>query len=337
MARKFDVYGVGNAIIDLQLKVTEADIVNLKLEKGAMRLVDGEEQRKLFSYLGAKTEKQSSGGSAANTMIAVAGLGGSVAYACTVGSDAFGEFYFEEMKQLGVSLHTKPKDGMQTGTSVILVTPDAERTMNTNLGASVALEPTDLNEEQIASSTWLYVEGYLFAQENGRAVAQRAIELAKRHGTKVAVTFSDGFIVDVFREPLEKALSSADLIFANLNEGSRYTGKTAKSDILSELGKKVPNFVLTLGSEGVVCRYEGQESSVSAYPVKSVDETGAGDMFAGAFLYAITHGWDSERASRLGCYLASRVVSQLGPRLEGDLKRFRDELFQSENVSAAVG
>lgn len=330
MARKFDVYGVGNAIIDLQLTISDADIQNLKLEKGAMKLVDGEEQRKIFSYLGSRIEKQASGGSAANTMIAIAQLGGNVAYGCTVANDAFGEFYFEEMKQLGVSLSTKPVPGMQTGTSVILITPDAQRTMNTNLGASTELLPSHLNEEQIAHAAWVYIEGYLLAQENGRLVAERAVELAKKHNCRVAITFSDGFIVDFFREPLDKVVRAADLIFANLNEGSRYTGKTEDQEVFEALKKTVPNVVLTLGSKGVLCHYDGMTSRISAFPITAVDETGAGDMFAGAFLYGVTHGWDGEQAARLGCFLASRVVSQLGPRLAGNLREIHQELIEEK-------
>ena len=327
MARKFDVYGVGNAIIDLQLSVSESDIEKLKLEKGAMRLVDGDEQRKIFSYLGTRIEKQASGGSAANTMIAIAQLGGNVAYACTVGNDAFGEFYFEEMKQLGVSLHTKPLAGQQTGTCVILITPDAERTMNTNLGASIELTPQDLNESQVAHSTWVYIEGYLLAQENGRMVAEKAVEYAKKHNCRIAITFSDGFIVDFFREPLDQIVRVADLVFANLNEGGRFTGKSDEQEIFESLKSTVPNVVLTMGSRGVLCHYDEKSCQVPSFPVTAVDDTGAGDMFAGAFLYGVTHGWDGEQAARLGCFLASRVVSQLGPRLSGNLREIHQDII----------
>lgn len=330
--KKFDVYGVGNAIIDLQLNVAESDIVNLSLEKGGMRLVDGEEQRKLFSYLGSRIEKQSSGGSAANTLIALAQLGGSGAYACTVGDDAFGEFYFEEMKQLGVSLSTKPIQGLQTGTSVILITPDAQRTMNTNLGASTSLQPEHINEQQLAHSSWLYVEGYLLAQENGRKVAEKAVELAKKHGVKVALTFSDGFIVDFFREPLDRIVKQSDLIFANLNEGRRYTGKEDEEEVFTTLLDIVPNVVLTLGSRGVLCEYNSVIDKVPAFAIMPVDETGAGDMFAAAYLYGLTHGWTSKDAARLGCFLAGRVVSQLGPRLSGNLREIQKEIMCEQTV-----
>lgn len=330
MKRKFDVYGVGNAIIDLQLRVSEEDITKLKLEKGGMRLVDAEEQRRLFSYFGARLDKQASGGSAANTMIALGQLGGTGAYACMVGEDAFGEFYLEEMKQLGVQIGTKPKGGCQTGSSVVLITPDAERTMNTNLGASVELSPDDVKEQQIAASQWLYIEGYLLAQENGRAVVERAVQHAKRHNTKVALTFSDGFIVDIFREPLEKVVKEADLIFANKNEGASFTGISASRDgaeteIFEQLLKRVPNVVLTLGASGVLCEYGKERHRVAAYPVTAVDDTGAGDMFAGAFLYGITHDLGVEQSARLACLLSSKVVSQLGPRLTGDVRQYRTE------------
>ncbi|MCB0360971.1 MAG: adenosine kinase, partial [Bdellovibrionales bacterium] len=222
--KTYDVYGIGNAIIDLQLQVADADIQRFGMKKGAMQLVDTTAQKALLEHFHGQNLNQASGGSAANTMIAIAQLGGRAAYGCLVGDDSFGSFYLEEMAQLGIDVATAPLEDSMTGTCVILITPDAERTMNTHLGASAQFSAQHVHEPAIAAAEWLYVEGYLFASEEGRQAAKRAIALAKSHGTKVALTVSDGFIVEVFGRVLRTAVKSADLVFANLTEAQLFTG-----------------------------------------------------------------------------------------------------------------
>ncbi|MCB0323795.1 MAG: adenosine kinase [Bdellovibrionales bacterium] len=318
---KFDVYGIGNAIMDLQLKVAEDDLERFELEKGAMRLVDVDQQQRLIEYFHGQALNQASGGSAANTMIALSQLGGRAAYGCLVGDDAFGKFYFSEMRDLAVELHTKPVQGKVTGTCVILVTPDAERTMNTHLGASADLSASDVSEELISQSKWLYVEGYLFTSEGGQGAVRRAVSLAKKHNVRVAVTFSDGFIVDVFGEPLRETVRQADLVFANLNEAQRYTGITDENKAFLALCDEAANVVMTMSERGARVRYDGQTEFIEATPVQAEDDTGAGDMFAGGFLYGVTHGLDGRQAGSLACFLAGKVVSQMGPRLQCDVRK----------------
>ncbi|MFN8392573.1 MAG: adenosine kinase [Bdellovibrionota bacterium] len=320
MARRYDVYGVGNAIMDLQLRVEEEDLKKLQLVKGGMKLVEPEEQKSLLEYYHGRDLNRASGGSAANTMIAIAQLGGFVAYGCAVGNDDYGNFYFEEMDELAVQLHTLPIEGKPTGTCVILITPDAERTMNTHLGASVELEAEHVSEEMLGDSEWVYIEGYLFSQPSGQRVIRRVCELTKKHGVKVAVTFSDGFIVEYFREPLDEALKYADLVFANLNEARKYTGLTDPDEVFEKYASAFPTAVMTMSEKGARVRHLGLDYDIPPFPVKAVDDTGAGDMFAGGFLYGLTQGMDAEHAGRLACYLASKVVSQLGPRLHCDVK-----------------
>ena len=320
MNRRFHVYGLGNAIMDLQLKAKDSDLEKLKLLKGGMKLVEPEDQKALLEHLHGYDIHQASGGSAANTMIAIAQLGGFVAYGCVVGDDLYGNFYLEEMEQLGVLLHTLPLPGRTTGTCVILVTPDAERTMNTHLGASVELDEEHVNEELIADSEWIYIEGYLFSQASGQRVVKRAIELAVKHKTKIAMTFSDGFIVDVFGGPLREAAQSADLVFANFTEASKFTGATNPDEVYSKFAASFPAAVMTMSEKGARVRFEGKDYLIPPFPTKAVDDTGAGDMFAGGFLYGLSEGMEPEEAGRLACYLASRVVSQLGPLLQCDVK-----------------
>lgn len=318
MERKFDVYGIGNAIIDFQLQAKDEDLEKLRLEKAGMKLVELPQQQDLLNHFSQRGLNKASGGSAANTMIAIAQLGGTVGYGCLVGDDPYGQFYLEEMRRLGVSLHTTPRPGEVTGTSVILITPDAERTMNTHLGASALFDEGDLSEPDLAESSWLYVEGYLFSSPGGRRAVERAIELAREYDVKVAITFSDGFIVDVFGESLRNAVDQADLIFANLNEARRFTGQQDEAQAFAALKEVVPSCVMTMSERGAMVFHEGEESSIEAFPITAVDDTGAGDMYAGAFLFGITHGLSGAEAGRLACFLSSRIVAQLGPRLKTD-------------------
>ena len=318
MERKFDVYGIGNAIIDLQLQAADDDLKKLRLEKAAMKLVEADEQAELLKYFGNRDLNKASGGSAANTVIGIAQLGGTVGYGCLVGDDDYGRFYLEEMRKLGVSLHSKPRPGETTGTSVILITPDAERTMNTHLGASSLFDETYISEKDLADSEWLYIEGYLFSSPGGQRAVQRAIELAREYDVKVAVTFSDTFIVDVFGEHLRNAVDQADLIFANFSESRRFTGQEKEEQVFNDLKEVVPSCVMTMSERGAMVFHEGVESYIEPFPITAVDDTGAGDMFAGAFLFGITHGLDGAAAGKLACFLASKVVAQLGPRLKVD-------------------
>lgn len=330
MERSFGVYGIGNALIDLQYQVPETIIKDLRLEKGGMKLVGSVEQKQLMRHLSESLPgidpHQASGGSAANTMIALAQLGGQGAYGCLVGDDSYGQFYLEEMEVLGIKLHNPPLANAPSGTCVVLITPDAERTMNTDLGASANFSADHINEELISKSSWLYVEGYLFSSEGGQAAVRRAVRCAKQHGVKIALTFSDGFIVDVFRKPLEECVAQSDLAFANLNEARRFTGEEDEDKAFAKLCEAVPNAVMTLSERGARVKYDGKIEFIAPFPVKAIDDTGAGDMFAGGFLYGITEQRSAKDAGRLACFLASRVVSQLGPRLRTDVQELVADL-----------
>lgn len=323
MSRRFDVYGIGNAIMDLQLQISDADLTQLNIPKGGMVLVDTAAQKRILEFFHGRDVNQASGGSAANTMIALAQLGRNVGYGCVVAEDDFGQFYLSEMEQLGVELHNAARAGESTGSSVILITPDAERTMNTCLAATANFGPEHVSETHLKDSEWLYVEGYLFASEPGRAAVEKALRIAKENNVKVAVTFSDTFIVGVFREPLQAAVEQADLIFANLTEGGAYTGETDEAKIVAALKKAVPSFALTRGERGAYVYCNGESVEVPGYPVTAVDETGAGDMFAGGFLNGLATGQTVEETAKIACFLASKVVSKLGPRLEEcDIAKF---------------
>ena len=329
--RPLKVYGIGNAIMDLQLSISDEEFSPLELEKGSMNLVDEAQQQALLAKLSSHQVHTASGGSAANTVIALAELGAKSAYCCLVGNDEFGSKYLSEMQELGILTHVAARPDAVTGSSLILITPDAERTMNTNLGVSAELSPAEVDSSVLKDSEWLYVEGYLFASPTGAQAAAEAIKIAKEHNVKVAITFSDGFIVEVFGDNLRAAVKQADLVFANLNEGQAYTGKQEPQEVFAALASQGAMVALTMSENGALVGTSEQHEHVSAHPVEAVDATGAGDMFAGGFLYGITSGLSTAESGRIACYLGSEVVAQLGPRLKGNLH----DLLEGQKLKTA--
>ena len=319
MARDFDVYGLGNAIVDLQLQISEEHLYALGFEKSTMRLVSADEQDDIIGKFQGYNIDWSSGGSVANSVIATAQLGGSAALGTLVGADGFGEFFHGEMERLAVGFHNKPSEGVRTSTSAIVITPDAERTMRTYLGASSAFDAEHVDPSYIERSEWIFCEGYLLLQDGGTRAVKKAIECAKRSGTKVALTASEAFVVQQHAELFAELSPNVDLLFCNLHEGQAITGEEAPDRVFAGLRKRFPYVSLTMHSEGAWTFANGMEARVPGYPVEAIDETGAGDMFAGAFLYGLTHGHTTEFSTQLACLLASKVVSQIGARLTGDV------------------
>lgn len=326
-AHKYQVYGIGNAIMDYQVAVSEEVFSGFKVEKASMQLVDSDVLNQMLSELPTSSEiKRSSGGSGANTVISLAQLGHSVAYGCIVGDDEVGESYIGELKELGVSTFNNPVAGGQTGRSLVMITPDAERTMNTCLGITSSFDAQYVTEDAIKESQWIYIEGYLFATPEGQRAALHALKLAKQHQTKVAVTFSDGFIVEVFGDALAEVAKASDLIFANKNEALKFTKKSDPVEAFRELrAMSQGGLAVTLSEKGAMVAYGDDTADVESYPVTAVDDTGAGDMFAGGFLDGIIRGLDVRDSAKIACYLAGRVVSQYGARIHGDLRDLVDK------------
>jgi len=321
------VYGIGNAIVDLHVRGSDADIKRLGLEKGAMLLVDESEQKKILTVVAKDEVHYSSGGAAANSIIAIAQLGGKAAYGCIVGQDERGDFYLEEMELLGIKVVNPQIPDQPTGTSVVIVTPDGERTMNTHLGATAGFSRANVNEDLLKSAEWLFVEGYLFTSPNGQEAIAHAIRTAHENGVKVALTFGDAFIPEVFRSPVNAAIDKADLLIANLSEAMAITLGTTEEEAFSMLTKNCPKVVMTLSERGAWISWDGKETRVPAFPADVVDATGAGDMFAGAFMYGLTHGQTPEKSAELGCFLAGKVVSQVGARLRADTSALAKEIL----------
>ncbi len=316
---RFDLYGLGAALVDTEIRVSDAELRAHGIEKGLMTLVDEERQRQLLEafsdHLGLA--KRASGGSGANTVIALSCFGGRGYYAFRVADDDNGHFYLRDLAAAGVAHngadHLSP--GV-TGKCLVLITPDAERTMNTYLGISEQLGPEHVDSQALADSQWLYIEGYLATSSSGRAAAIRARELARAHGTRVALSLSDPGIVSHFGAELRAmAGGRVELIFCNGEEAKAWTGAEDLETAAVRLRTSAERFAITLGARGALV-YDGSElHSVPAAPVVAVDTNGAGDMFAGAFLYALNRGFDCRAAAHFANVAAAAVVGRYGPRL----------------------
>ncbi len=318
MTKAFHVCGLGNAIVDIFLEVSDADFANLGFERGTMRLVEQQEQQQLLARFhdGQHDLKLVSGGSVANSIIGLSQLGGKCAFIGCVGDDRYGLHYAEEFEQLAIDIGNPVLVGETTGTCIAIITPDAERTMRTCLAVSSNLAERHVDSARIAESEWLFIEGYVFANpDTGQHAIREAIRVAKASGTKVALTCSDAFIPEVFGEAFCEALSESDLLFCNAPESMAVTGTSDTKAAFEKLKSMVPNCVVTDGAQGAMVHFGNQEAHVPAIACQPKDLTGAGDMFAGAFLYGITHGVAPERATCGANYLCHKVITQVGARL----------------------
>lgn len=326
---QYDVYGVGNALVDIQAKIGDPHLDGLGFTKGIMTLVDEPTQSRVLDSLNGSPLHRCAGGSAANTIIGVADFGGKAAYVGKIGRDDLGDFFQQDMRKLGVKIEV-PATAGQTGTSVVLISDDAQRTMLTHLGVAVTLCPDDIVEAEIARAKFVYIEGYLFAGDSTRQAALHAIQLAKQNGVKVALTISDPFLVglcrDLFWELIE---DSVDLLFCNLDEARSLTGLVDPVDCAQKIHHHAADVALTLGADGSLLMHGGQVFPIEGVPVKAIDTTGAGDMYAAGVLYGITNGLSWKQAGHLASHAAARVVAQLGARLQRKFTRAEvDELLR---------
>ncbi|MCX7736323.1 MAG: adenosine kinase [Candidatus Kapabacteria bacterium] len=329
MSKKLEICGIGNGLIDLQYEVTDKDLEKLNLKKSQMKIVSEAEQKQLLEYLKDKTCHISSGGSAANTLIAFSKFGGVAGYKTVLGKDEFGDFYSKEFKEIGIELSANFIDEYPTGTCVVLITPDSERTMNTCLGATGQFNANHIDENLIIRSNWLYTEGYKLSSEKSAEAVIKSIEIAKKNYVKVAVTFSDVFITENFRSVLELIVKKSDFIFCNEQEAISFTQTSNIDEAVQELKRFVPNFAVTLGSKGSLIYWNNNIIKIPAIEVKAIDTTGAGDMFAAGILYGIVKGLDIEKAGKLAAYSAGKVVSQFGARLNEDHIEIKNMIINS--------
>src|SRR5262245_5424620 len=270
--KEFKMCGMGNALVDIFLEISDAEFASLGFERGGMNLVDPSEQKVLLDRYQSHEPKLSSGGSVANSTIAFSQLGGSAAYIGCVGDDRYGLFYSSEFEELGIDIGNPIIVNESTGTSVCIITPDAERTMRTCLGVASHLAAHHVEERRIANSDWLFIEGYLFANPNtGQTAIREALRLAKRHGTKVAITCSDAFVPQVFGDALHEALAQADLFFCNEGEAKAVAKTDNAHEAFDKLKSKLPSVVVTHGPHGAYIRHDGVDTHVPSFPTDPKD------------------------------------------------------------------
>ena len=317
--KKYDVYGIGNAIVDIVTEVENDFFEKNEVEKGVMTLVDEKRQIHLMKAIDMKRSKMTGGGSAGNTVTAINQFGGKSFYSCLVAHDELGKFFLDDLALNDVKTNLAYKNCPEghSGRCLVMTSPDAQRTMNTFLGVSSFLSPEHLDEAAIKDSSYLYLEGYLVASPNGLEAMKEAKKIAERNKVSVALTFSDPSMVKYFSSQMEEIVgASVDLLFCNEEEAMIFTGTNSVGEAREKLKKVAKHFVITLGANGALI-YDGDTFiQIEPYKVQAVDTNGAGDMFSGAFMYAITHGHSYAEAGKLASRASSRVVSQWGPRLE---------------------
>ncbi len=318
---RFDVTAVGNAIVDVFTQADDALLEKYALVKGAMSLIDARDAERLYAIMGPGVEI--SGGSAANTVAAIAALGGRTAYIGKVADDQLGNVFEHDIRAIGVTYDTpRLSDGLSTARCLVFVTPDAQRTMQTFLGATTQLGPEDVNLDYITSCKVVYLEGYLWDQPRAKAAMRDAALAARQAGVKVALTLSDPFCVARFREEFVDLIHQhVDILFANEAEILSLYQVEHFDDALQQVRNHADIAALTRSEKGSVVVSRDEVHVIDAVPgVTVVDTTGAGDAYAGGFLYAWTQRHDLSACGRLGGALAAHVISQVGARPTGNLE-----------------
>ena len=313
----YDVYGVGNALVDMEHSVGDTYLRDHGIAKGHMTLVDEARMDTLLKSLDGREATRMCGGSAANTAYAVCGFGGTSYYSCRVAGDEAGAYFLAEIAAAGVDTNRHDPDAPgKTGRCLVLVTADAERSMNTCLGVSDALDPGDINTEALAQASYLYIEGYLSSSTSGRAAAVRAREVAEDEGVRTSMTLSDPAMVEFSRDGLTAMLGNGvHQLFCNEEEALAWT-RTDRIDIaVNELRDIAPCVNITLGSAGCLVATSAGRRRVSGFQVIANDTTGAGDIYAGACLYVLTRGGSADAAARFANYAAAQLVTRYGARL----------------------
>ena len=327
--RPLDVLAIGNAIVDVIADADDEFLAREGMHKGAMRLIDETEATRLYEAMGPARE--ASGGSAANTVAGMASLGLNCGFIGQLADDQLGAIFAHDIRSLGVDFQTPSRNDVgATARCLILVTPDAQRTMNTFLGAAQMLEPTAVDPAHVAAAKIVYLEGYLWDPEAPRAAMYKAMDAARGAGTAVAFTLSDSFVVDRHRADLLQLLDERriDILFANEAEILQLAGAEDFDTAVDEVAAKVPTLVVTRSEQGAVARRGSEQASVPAQPIERlVDTTGAGDLFAAGFLAGEARGLGLEQSLELGAICAAEVIQHYGARPEADLKALAGHLL----------
>lgn len=319
MEKKYDVFGIGNALLDCVYMVEDKFLEENKIEKGLMTLVDEGKQKSIIEKIKSYDSFIQSGGSVTNSVYTLSQLGGSGYVSVLVSDDYFGRTYLRDLKNSNVitagSSFTTGK-GM-TGTCLVLTTPDAERTMNTCLSISSNFSIKNINLNDLKYAKYLYIEGYLVTSEIAMDAIKECIQFANMNDVKIALTFSDLSMVKYFKNNFESILKAkVDLLFCNEEEAKTFSGSNSVHGSIEFLKSFTSNLVITQGNKGSLIVNEEEIITIDPYHVKAIDTVGAGDAFAGSYLYGITNGFTPKKSGDLASLLSSKVVSKIGPRLE---------------------
>lgn len=322
--KKYDVYAIGNALVDIEYHTQDSQLHKLGIEKGLMTLIDETRQNSLIRHLGDSHESMACGGSAANSIIALAQMGAITHFDCRVAGDMTGRFFAEDLKKSGVNskLDINHAPTGVTGKCLVFVTPDADRTMNTFLGASAKLDRSDIDHDAIAHSRFAYIEGYLVTADCSRKAAIKVRQIAEDRKVKTALTLSDPNMVLYFREGLQEMIGDGvDLLFANEDEANELAQSKDINETIDMLKKISRSFAITRGKQGSIIFDGNNLLEIAPHRVEAIDTLGAGDMFAGAFMYALSKGMSYQQAGDLASMASARIVTKFGPRLQANETR----------------
>lgn len=330
MSKKYDVCAIGNALVDYEIEVEDQFFDTNNVEKGLMTLVDEDRQSELLYEVQSGIKKKQGGGSAANTVFGLSIFGGKGYYTCKVANDEDGALYVNDLIKAGIdtNLDVKNLPSGTTGKCLVMITPDAERTMNTYLGITTNFSIGEIDEEAIKNSNYIFMEGFLVSSETGLEAMKHAKAIAEKSEVKVSLTFSDPSMVKYFRDQMVEVVGSGvDLLFCNIEEAELFTGVSGLEAAKEAMKKVAKQFVITRSEQGALV-YDGISFiEIQPFPTKAVDSTGAGDMFAGAFLYAVNNGYSYKEAGMLASAASSAVVSKFGPRLaNGQVKEILNKI-----------
>ena len=316
--KKYHIYGLGNALVDYDFHIDDEVLAKLNIDKGLMTLIDEQRHHEILSVLNSHPFERCCGGSAANTLIISSQLGGKNFYSAKVANDESGDFYLADLLHHGVDscIAKDNRDAGVTGKCIVMTTPDTHRTLTTHLGITQHLSQAELDISALKASQYLYIEGHLAEQHEAWQAALSAKQIAEQHGILTSLNLSDPNITNHRSDKLHTMLDQAvDLLFCNIEEAYSFTGCTDLASTCSALKHFAKSFAITRGAEGSII-YDGQEyHEIPAITVNAIDSVGAGDIYAGAILHGICHGFTLKAAAELASVLAAEVVCRVGPRL----------------------
>ena len=336
MNKKYNVYGIGNALVDIDVKISDEKLAQLDIEKGVMTLIDEKRHHELLKQIDTMDKLNSCGGSAANTLIAVSQFGGKGFYSCKVANDLHGDIFLNDLKAHGLDCNfntTTRKSGV-TGKCIVLVTPDAERTMNTFLGITETFSMAELDEKSIIDSEFIYIEGYLATSETGRLAAIKAKEIAEKNNVKTTLTLSDPNMTRYFKSQLLEMIGQGvDILFCNKDEALLFANTNDLTQAINYLKQYAKKMCITQGDKGALYIDSSSVQEVPSYKINALDTVGAGDMFAGSYLYAVTHGLGSIDAINFANFCSAQVVAKYGPRLSDESVKTIKKKWVYEDLS----